>query len=177
MRLAVVLLSVLPGLAFAAGSDDPVATPKPTKTTQECTGVQVWDEATQKCVDPKNGALSPDVLKDAVRELAYAGRFEDAQGVLRAIPDQQDDYVLTYWGFTHRKLGDAALAMEFYKQALDRNPDNLLARSYMGQAHVEAGRMMAARTQLREIRARGGAGLWPEISLAQAIETGATYNY
>ena len=128
-------------------------------------------------MNPQGSSLDQDLLGEAVRELAYAGRNADAQGVLRAMTDQDSDLVLTYWGFTHRKLGNMDQAMMFYDRALQTNPDNLLARSYLGQAHVEAGRMMAAKTQLREIRARGGAGLWPETSLAQAIETGDTFDY
>jgi Tfp pilus assembly protein PilF len=91
--------------------------------------------------------------------------------------DQQEDRVLTYWGFTHRKLGKMDLGMTFYERALDQNPDNLLARSYMGQALVEQNDLVGALAQLREIRARGGAGGWPEQSLDSAIRTGKTYNH
>ncbi|MFY9209599.1 MAG: hypothetical protein WAO69_00575 [Aestuariivita sp.] len=179
MRLAIALcLSLAPVCALAAGSDTPTTSaPKPTQTTQTCSGIQVWDPATKKCVNPRGSSLDQDLLGDAVRELAYAGRNEDAQGVLRAMADQDSDLVLTYWGFTHRKLGNMDQAKMFYDRALEKNPDNLLARSYLGQGYVTEGRMMAAKTQLREIRARGGAGGWAETSLAQAIETGETYNY
>lgn len=172
------LALALPAPLWAAGSDDPVSSPpKETKTTKECKGVKVWDEDKQRCVRPKESSLSPSQLGDAVRELAYAGRYEDAQGVLRALPDPQSDLALTYWGFTARKLGDVDAGMAFYAQALARNPDNLLARSYLGQAHVEAGRMMAARSEMREIVERGGAETWAGQSLRAAIETGQTYNY
>ena len=65
--------------------------------------------------------------------------FEDAQAVLAAHPDQTDSRVLTYWGFTHRKLGNRALSQAYYDQAIAADPDNLLARSYMGQGFVEEG--------------------------------------
>ena len=65
----------------------------------------------------------------------------------------------------------------YYDQALTRNPDNILARSYMGQGKVAAGDKVAAVIQLREIQARGGAGTWAETSLRSAIETGTTYSY
>jgi len=178
MKIALITLMCVPGLAFAAGSDS--STPKPpttTQTTQSCTGAQVWDSSKKKCVNPKGTTLDADTLYDAVRELAYANRAQDAQAVLSVMPDQSEGRVLTYWGFTHRKLGNLDLAQTFYDRAIQADPDNLLARSYMGQGHVEAGRMMAAKTQLREIRARGGAGTWPETSLAQAIASGETYNY
>lgn len=183
MRLAlalVLIVAALPGLAQAAGSgggSGDTTPPKPTETTEKCKGVQVWDAATGRCVNPKGAALEADTLYRAVRELAYAGRYADAQGVLRAMPDPHDDRVLTYWGFTHRKLGNRALARLFYDQAIAANPDNLLARSYMGQGLIEDGDTDGAIAQWREITARGGAGSWAEASLRRAIRTGLTYNY
>ncbi|MCB1888503.1 MAG: hypothetical protein KDH20_12930 [Rhodocyclaceae bacterium] len=180
MRIALVTALVLPlslpTLALAAGSED-TKPPKPTQTTETCTGTQVWDEKTQKCVNPKKSDLGTDALVGAVRELAYAGRLDDAQGVLAAIADQSDDRVLTYWGFTHRKLGHTELANAFYLKALAKNPDNLLARSYMGQGFVAEGRVDDAIAQWREIRARGGEGTWAEASLRESIRSGITYSY
>ncbi len=164
------------GVAFAAGSETNTA-PKPTKTSKDCKGVRVWDETKQRCVRPKQSSLDDDGLYDAVRELAYAGRIEDAQGVLRAMADQEDDRVLTYWGFTNRKLGNLDAAMMFYTAALEKNPDNLLARSYMGQGMVVSGDVEGAKQQLAEIEARGNAYSWPATSLRQAIYVGKTFNY
>lgn len=179
MRLTAALcLSMMPATLFAAGSDTPTTSPPvTTQTTQTCKGIKVWDASRKRCVNPQGSSLDQDVLGDAVRELAYAGRNEDAQGVLRAMADQDSDLALTYWGFTHRKLGNLDQARMFYDRAIDKNPDNLLARSYMGQGMVSEGDYVGARAQLLEIRARGGAGTWPEISLSEAIETGTTYNY
>jgi len=175
---AVVCLSLLPTALFAAGGGTSTTTPPVSSpTTQSCSGVKVWDPATKRCVNPQGSSLDQEQLGDAVRELAYAGRNEDAQGVLRAMADQSSDLVLTYWGFTHRKLGNLDQAKMFYDRAIETNPDNLLARSYMGQGYVTEGDYVAARAQLLEIRARGGAGTWPETSLLRAIETGTTYDY
>lgn len=179
MRFSAVLcLSLLPTALFAAGSGSPTTSPPVSSpTTQSCKGVKVWDPSTKKCVSPQGAELGDDLLGEAVRELAYAGRNEDAQGVLRAMADQESDLALTYWGFTHRKLGNLDLAKVFYEKAITTNPDNILARSYMGQGLVTEGNLVAARKQLQEIRARGGAGTWPEKSLSDAIKTGTTYNY
>lgn len=175
MKILIPLLLAVPGFAFAAGSGND--TPAPTPTTKTCKGVKVWDEGKNRCVKPKNSQLDTDTLYGAVRELAYAGRYLDAQGVLDAMPDQSDDRVLTYWGFTHRKLGDLELANAFYQQAIDANPDNILARSYMGQGYVEEGRTDEAIAQWQEIKARGGLGTWAEESLRTAIRDGRTFNY
>lgn len=174
MRLLLPLVIAIPGLAFAASDDAP---PKPTNTTKSCEGVMVWDPATKECVKPKGASLDSDLLYNAARELAYSGRFEDAQGVLAAIADQTDDRVLTYWGFTHRKLGNLELANLFYERAITQNPDNILARSYMGQGFVAEGRVDDAIAQWYEIKNRAGTGSWAEASLRTAIRTGMTYNY
>lgn len=167
---------VLPTLGMAAG-DNSWGTPKPSQTTKTCKGVKVWDDKKKRCVRPKQSSLDQDQLYQAVRELAYAGRPQDAQGVLAAMADQSDDRVLTYWGFTHRKLGNTNKANAYYTQAIRRNPDNLLARSYYGQGLVATGQTEAAISQWKEIRARGGAGTWPETSLRLALEKGLTFDY
>ena len=61
--------------------------------------------------------------------------------------------------------------------ALAQNPDNLLARSYMGQGLVLEGDWVGAKRQYDEIIARGGRGTWAEASLRDAITTGTTYTY
>ncbi|WP_226782573.1 tetratricopeptide repeat protein [Oceaniglobus trochenteri] len=175
-RLLLAAALCLPTVAFAAGSSDSTP-PATTKTTTECTGTQVYDEKTESCVDAKDSRLDDDTLYQGARELAYAGRYDDAIGVLSAMGDQDSDGVLTYLGFAHRARGDMAKGMAFYARALAQNPDNLLARSYMGQAHVIAGHVDLARLQLDEIRTRGGMGGWPEVSLRMAIETGRTATY
>ncbi|MBE1282460.1 MAG: hypothetical protein GJ676_04035 [Rhodobacteraceae bacterium] len=177
MRKTLILTALLmPTLAFAAGGDDWGA-PKPSDTVKTCKGVKVWDEKKKRCVRPKQSSLDQDQLYGAVRELAYAGRYADAQGVLAAMNDQNDDRVLTYWGFTHRKIGNVELANAYYQKAIDRNPDNLLARSYMGQGYVSAGETELAILQWKEIKTRGGEGTWPEQSLRTALETGLTFSY
>ncbi len=172
---AIAIALTIPCLAFAAGGDD--APPKPTETTGTCTNGKVWDAATASCVNPQNSRLSPETLMDAVREFAYAGQYLNAQSALRAMPDQMDDSVLTYWGFTSRMLGDRSAAMGYYIRALAHNPANVLARSYMGQALMIEGDLVGAYRQLSAIHAHGGAGSWAEASLRTAIETGTTYTY
>jgi tetratricopeptide (TPR) repeat protein len=178
MRIFLILLMILPGFAFAAGSGTTFTNPPATtKTTKTCKGVKVWDAKAKKCVAPKKSSLDQDMLMQAVRELAYAGRIEDAQGVLRVMDDQNSDLVLTYWGFTSRKLGKGDLARSYYNKAIANNPDNILARSYMGQGFVSEGRINEATEQLDEIRARGGEGTWAEASLHRAIRNGTVFDY
>lgn len=166
----------LPMAAFAASGND-WNPPKPSETTKTCKGKRVWDDQKKRCVRPRKSSLNQEGLLGAARELAYAGRQEDAQAVLSAMADQQDSLVLTYWGFTHRKLGNLDLAQAYYDRALAQDPDNILARSYLGQGLVEQGKYGAALVQWKEIRARGGDGTWAEASLREALETGVTRSY
>ena len=175
------------------GADD--APPAKTETTEKCYSEQqwdpelngfvkysekvngVWDPELKKCIRPdKAGYLKSELLENAVRELAYEGRHTEAQIVLSQM-EQDSDFALTYWGFTHRQLGDLDAAARYYSKAIERNPDNVLARSYMAQGLVLAGDFVGARQQLHEIRARGGSNTWAEESLVMAIEKGTAYSY
>lgn len=174
--LAAALILAAPA-ALAVGSDDDTP-PTPTETTTVCEEGMVWDPEQSLCVVPtEESGLSDDLLYDAAREFAYAGQFENAQGALRAMSDQGSDRVLTYMGFTTRAMGDMSGGMAYYRAALAANPDNLLARSYMGQAHVLQGDIEAAMTQLLEIEARGGKDGWPAMALLEAIESGTPSFY
>lgn len=157
--------------AFAAGGGDETAPTKP-----KCKTGEVYDKKTKSCIVAEESNLDVDSLYENVRELAYAGRYDEAQVVLAQMP-ANDDRRLTYMGFTNRKMGNTDVAMAFYAQALRVNPSNVLARSYMGQGLVEQGQMQQAMVQLREIRAHGGSGTWAEASLRTAIATGKTFNY
>ncbi|WP_037226945.1 tetratricopeptide repeat protein [Roseobacter sp. GAI101] len=167
------LALTLPTGVFAAGGGDETAPPKPAVS---CESGMVYDKKTKKCVTAKDSRLSPDDLYETVRRLAYAGKYQDAQLVLAAMP-AQDDRALTYMGFTHRKMGNDAESMAFYTRALKVNPANILARSYMAQGMVEQGNIADAMAELRAIRSYGGEGTWAEASLRTAIATGQTFNY
>jgi Flp pilus assembly protein TadD len=164
-------LALAPGLALAVGSDDD-AVPTPTETSSKCEGAQVWDEKTETCVDARESRIDDDTRYRAVRELAYDGQMERALAILDSFENPGDDRRLTYLGFVHRKSGDMAEGMRWYAAALEANPDNLLARSYMGMALAEQGDRAAARVQLTEIRARGGRETWPELALEMALRNG-----
>lgn len=156
---------------IAAGGGNETAPAEP-----KCETGQVYDKKTKTCVDAQDSKLDTDTLYETVRELAYAGRYADAQLILAEMP-QDDDRTLTYLGFTHRKMGHGELATGYYQQALAVNPGNVLARSYMGQGLVSQGKIADAMVQLKAIRAHGGSGTWAEASLRQAIATGQTFSY
>lgn len=162
-------------VAHAAG-DDVTAPPAPTPTPR-CPSGQIHDAKSGKCVPAKSSSLDDRDRYQAVRELAYAEQYRAAEMVLDAMTAQDDDRVLTYRGFLMRKTGRLDQAFQYYRAALEKNPNNLLVRSYMGQGFVESGELGAARQQHQEILARGGQGTWAEVSLRTALASGRTYNY
>lgn len=177
LRFAATLLAIaLPFGALAVGSDD-TAPPTPTETTATCAEGQLYDAEAKKCKNPADASLDDDTRFGAVRELAYAGRYAEALAALDAMQEGESDRVLTYRGFITRKSGDMAGGMVYYARALTVNPDNILARSYMGQALVEQGDIAGAARQLDEIRSRNGTGTWAEAALSHAVGTGQTLNY
>lgn len=180
LRSTLFVLAFAPFAAFAAGSDTPAdetKAPEPTETTVECEEGKVWNEETEACVEVESHLLDDDARFSAAREFAYAGQYGAARAAVLAMQVRDDGRAETYLGFTARKTGDWDGALRHYTRALEQDADNLLARSYMGQGLLERGDFAGAKQQLDEIRARGGAGSWAEVALAQAILTGVTYNY
>lgn len=170
------VLTLLSSSSTHAAGDDVTAPPAPTPT-QRCPNGQIHDVKAGKCVPVKSSSLNDTDRYQAVRELAYAERYVAAEVVLDAMSSQQDDRVLTYRGFLMRKTGRLEQAFQHYRAALDKNPNNLLVRSYMGQGFVESGELGAARQQHQEILTRGGQGTWAEVSLRTALASGRTSNY
>lgn len=177
MRIPALLTAALicPAIAFAASGEG--TPPKPTQTSSDCKKGQVFDTKTKTCLDAKSELHNDDTRYNAVRELAYNAQYDRALMVLASMSDQSESRVLTYYGFIHRKKGDLALGMTYYTAALEADADNILARSYMGQALVQIGQHQAAATQLSEIRARNGQDTWAEASLVTALATGKTFSY
>lgn len=169
-------LALTPQLALAVGSDDS-APPTPTETTTECAKGEIWDEKTKACVKAEEQSLNDDQRYDAVRELAYAGRYDEALTVLSTMTEGETPRVLTYRGFLLRQTGQIEEGIAAYERAIALAPGNILARSYYGQLLVQMNEMQMAQLQLAAIRMHGGGGTWAEQSLATAIETGVTTTY
>jgi tetratricopeptide (TPR) repeat protein len=160
--------------AFAAGSDsgDP---PAATETTKTCKDGKVWDKAKKKCVAPDQSGFNDTQLYENARELAYAGQYDNAIAVLKVARNQNDPRILNYMGFSNRKAGRMEIGMRYYQQALAIDADYLLARSYMGQALIQQGDLDGARTQLVEIRDRGGENTYAYRALQDSLKRNTSY--
>lgn len=169
-------IAFAPIAAYAAGSDDSEP-PTPTETTTECAEGEVWDEKTKACIKAEESSLNDDQRFGAVRELAYAGRHDEALAILALMTEGETSRVLTYQGFLLRQTGRVEEGIAAYERAIALNPQNILARSYYGQLLVQMNELELAQTQLDEIRAADGTGTWAETALANAITTGVTYTY
>ncbi len=182
--------------AARAADSDTTTPPVATETTTTCTDGKIWNEEKKECVAPedmKPAETTPaegttpaddkakteeqkktereidDKLYAAAREFAYAGQHENALRALRAAYNQEDPRILNYMGYNTRKLGNMQLGMTYYKRALQKDENYILARSYMGQALIEQGDVEGARVQLVEIRDRGGENTWAYRALLQSL--------
>jgi tetratricopeptide (TPR) repeat protein len=177
MRMFLAAALVLaPWAALAAGSDDSEP-PKPTETTTECAKGEVWDEKTATCIKAESKLLDDDQRFGAVRELAYAGRPDEAMAILATMTEGETARVLTYQGFLLRQTGHVEEGIAAYERAIALDGGNNLARSYYGQLLVQMNEMQLASLQLAAIRMHGGGGTWAERALSDAITTGVTYTY
>ncbi len=174
LTAATLALSLSATTVFAAGADTS-APPTPTQTTKECKKNKVWSDTKKRCVRIKHSQLDDGDIYNNARELAYAGRFDDALELLNMAENPSDPRILNYKAFTNRKLGNTEIAMEYYRKALHTDPDYTLARSYFGQAKMQNGDVDGAKDQLARIEAIDGTQSWAYESLAAAIKGKSRY--
>ena len=164
MLLAAAIALAGAGFAVAAGEDSGGTNP-----ASNCKKGAVWDGKKKACVKASSGVL-PDVdLYEQGRMLAKAGHYDWALQVLGAIENQSDPRVLNYIGYSHRKLGEIATGIGYYREALAIDPDFVLAREYLGEGYVATGRVDLARTELGEIEQRCGTACEEYRELAEHI--------
>jgi tetratricopeptide (TPR) repeat protein len=165
-----------PAPTRAAGTEDSEP-PTPTETTTECAKGEVWDEKTKACIKADSSSLDDNQRFGAVRELAYAGRPDEAMAILATMTEGETPRVLTYQGFLLRQTGRVEEGIAAYERAIALDTTNILARSYYGQLLVQMNEVELATLQLSVIRMHGGGGTWAERALSDAITTGVTTTY
>lgn len=166
-RIGVTLAAMLAlsGVAFAAGEGGSDSSP----VKQNCKQGEVWDKAKKKCVKAQSGILPDEDLYQQGRALAKDGHYDWALGVLALIQNQEDPRVLNYTGYSHRKAGRVEIGISYYRQALAIDPNFNLAREYLGEGYVAAGRIDLAQAELAEIGQRCGVTCEEYTDLAAAI--------
>ncbi len=121
------------------------------------------------CVGQAKTAMADEQLFYAGYWLAKNGQFEKALGYL-TLAANKDERVLTYIGYATRKLGHVEEALPYYRQALDLNPNYVVARAYMGEAFLTKGEADKARGELAEIEHRCGATCPAFVDLKNHIQ-------
>lgn len=119
--------------------------------TKGCKPGQVWNKKTKKCVKAQSGLLPDEDLYQQGRALAKEARYDWAIEVLSTIQDQEDPRVLNYLGYSNRKAGRLDIGITYYQKALAIDPNFNLAREYLGEGYLAAGRVDLAMNQLAEI--------------------------
>ena len=135
------------GSSGASGSGGGNASP----TTHGCKKGQVWNTSSKKCVAAQSGILPDEDLYQQGRALAKQGQYDWAIQVLATIQDQQDPRVLNYLGYSNRKAGRLDVGITYYRKALAIDPNFNLAREYLGEGYLAAGRVDLAMNVLADI--------------------------
>ncbi len=165
--------------AFAAGEEPAANTPDATKTQAELdkeakackeTKGKVWDLKTKKCVDQQAGLLDDDSIFETGRFLADSGRYDEAIMVLNFVANAKDKRVLTALGFSYRKSGQVDVGLKYYEQALEVDPNYVLAREYLGETLIQKGDIEGAKAQLTEIKNRCGESCEVYADLSKQID-------
>ncbi|MBX3570588.1 MAG: tetratricopeptide repeat protein [Rhizobiaceae bacterium] len=136
-----------------------------------CKKGYVYDKKTQKCVAQRGGgAIDDESLYATGRQLALAGKYDEAISVLSLVENKNDARVLNYLGYSHRKAGRLRVGLGYYEEALQIDPDYTLVREYLGEAQLQMGEVNAAKVQLGEIEKRCGKDCEEYRDLAAAID-------
>jgi tetratricopeptide (TPR) repeat protein len=172
LALGAFLAATMP--AFAAGESKPATAPNPKVTCKKgevVKSVMKNGKKTQTCVKAAAGILPDDQLYEQGRLLAKSGEYDWALDVLSVIQNQDDKHVLNYTGYANRKAGRIELGITYYAKALAIDPNFVLAREYLGEGYVAAGRIDLAQLQLGEIKNRCGEGCEEYKDLSKAISS------
>jgi tetratricopeptide (TPR) repeat protein len=179
LSLAAFLLTAGLTPVFAAGGDnDESTTTIPPAAVLKCKKGEVAKNVTkdgvkkQTCVKLKADILPDEDLYQQGRLIAKSGHYDWALDVLAQIKDQNDPRVLNYTGYSNRKAGRLEVGIAFYRKALAINPDFVLAREYLGEGYVAAGRIDLALVELGEIEKRTGRSTDEYKKLSNAIALG-----
>ena len=140
---------------------------------KKCPSGTAWSKEEKKCVAIKKGSLSDEDLARAGRALALEGHYRDAIKVLAMASNDNDPAVLTYLGYSQRKLGNVDLGISLYKKALDIDPDNVDTREYLGEGYVSKGELDLAWLELVEIEKRCGTTCVEYRALEKALQFGS----
>jgi tetratricopeptide (TPR) repeat protein len=135
--------------------------------TPSCKHGTVYDSATHQCVR-KGASLDDKYLYQQGRDLALAGRYDEALTALNAVKSP-DSMTLTMIGYATRKLGNYDEGLAFYAKALALDPNNVNTHEYLGEAYAEKGKLDLAKAELIKVSAVCGTTCEQYQDLSKAI--------
>src|SRR5258707_2135816 len=115
-------------------------------------------------------ASAPAPLKAARAKIDsrdYAGAIPLLQVALKEKPSDAD--ALNLMGFSLRKTGKQAEALDYYNRALTLQPKHLGANEYLGELYVEMGQLDKAKERLAVLEAACGKNCEQTRDVAAAI--------
>lgn len=174
VTLAFAAMFAISGTALAAGGGGTTTTsPAELKCKQGEVVKEIVKDGKKKkiCVKASSGILPDEELYQQGRALAKQGHYDWALEVLALVQNQNDPRVLNYEGYSNRKAGRLEIGIGYYRKALAINPNFVLAREYLGEGYVAAGRGDLAKAELAEIEKRCGTQCEEYKDLSAAIAT------
>lgn len=121
-------------------------------------------------VDPSSGDASYALALGLTNEGRYADALAALAKAQQAFGPHPD--VLTYIGYTHRKMGEYAVAEDYYRQALAIAPEHRGALEYYGELKVETGDVAGAKVLLTKLEHACAYGCEQAEELRRWIDTG-----
>jgi len=137
-------------------------------STHSCHKGYVWNGKKGICEKATSSIMDDKTLYAQGRDLALAGRYEEALTALEAVR-VQNSMVLTMIGYSQRKMGNYDLGLDYYQQALALDPNNVNTHEYLGEAYAEKGQLDLAKAELLKVSAVCGTTCEQYQDLAKAI--------
>ena len=134
-----------------------------------CKRGRVWSASRCGCVRRSSEVMTDEDLYLEAVSVAKSGDYVEALALLRGIKNQDQTHVLTYIGYTTRKLGNLDEGIKYYHKALAINPKNTLAREYLGEGLLTKGDVAGAKVQLAAIEKQCGKTCHEYEDLAEEI--------
>ena len=126
------------------------------KQIPNCKRAMVWNKIKRKCVAQQQGELDDNSIFETGRDLALAGRYDEAITILTLAADKTDARILNMLGYSHRREGRVNVGIGYYHEAILNDPSYTPVREYLGEALLQIGDLAAAKAQLAEIEKRCG---------------------
>ena len=105
------------------------------------------------------------------------GSYQEGADVLLTLAEEEPENadVFNWLGYSHRRMEQYDVALEYYMTALELEPMHLGANAYLGELYVETGQREAAEEQLAILMEACGGTCEEYEELAMAIENGSSW--